>query len=73
MPKYIFNPLEAEFDAIEDRFGTEGIYLTDSNGVEWQVTVNTAGALVTTAVVPPAAGGELLYVFGLGIPITSAS
>ena len=32
--------------------GTNAIVLEDSAGVEWKLTVNTDGALVTTEVVP---------------------
>lgn len=48
MPKFTFNPITAELDAYVNNFGTEGIYLVDSDGKKWQLTVDTAGALITT-------------------------
>lgn len=50
MPKFTFNPLTGQLDAYENNFGTEGIYLVDSNGRKWQLTVDTAGALITTLI-----------------------
>lgn len=51
MPKFTFNPFTSNFDIFENNFGTEGIYLTDADGVQWQLTVDTAGVLVTTEVI----------------------
>lgn len=53
--KYVFNIFTGTLDVIEDHFGTGGIFLTDSDGNVWQVTVDTTGALVTTLIVPPVA------------------
>ena len=50
MPKFIFNPFTSNFDAYENNFGTTGIYLVDSDGVSWQLQVDTAGVLYTTVV-----------------------
>jgi hypothetical protein len=60
MPKFTFNPFTGNFDAYENNFGTEGIYLTDPDGVQWQLTVDTAGVLVTTAVAAAATNNLLL-------------
>lgn len=48
--KFVFNPFTANLDVIEDHFGLSGIFITDADGVEWQVTVDTSGNLVTTRV-----------------------
>ena len=50
MPKFTFNPFTSNFDAYENNFGTTGIYLVDSDGVSWQLQVDTAGVLYTTVV-----------------------
>ncbi|MHA2066812.1 MAG: hypothetical protein ACXABY_20775 [Candidatus Thorarchaeota archaeon] len=50
MPKFTFNPFTNNLDAYVNDFGTEGIYLIDSNGEKWQLTVDTAGALITTLI-----------------------
>jgi hypothetical protein len=50
MPKFTFNPFTSNFDVYENNFGTTGIYLIDSDGVSWQLQVDTAGVLYTTVV-----------------------
>lgn len=49
MTKFLFNPFTSNFDAYTNAFGETGIYLTDSDGVVWQLRVDTAGVLYTTA------------------------
>lgn len=51
MTKFLFNPFTSNFDAYTNAFGETGIYLTDSDGVKWQLQVDTAGVLYTTQVV----------------------
>lgn len=48
--RFVLNPFTANLDAIEDHFGVNGIFLTDTNGVVWQVRVDTSGNLITTRV-----------------------
>lgn len=48
MTKFLFNPFTSNFDAYTNAFGETGIYLTDSDGVKWQLQVDTAGVLYTT-------------------------
>lgn len=45
---YTFNPFTGQLDFWTNIFGQNGIVLTDSNGVQWRVTVDTTGHLVTT-------------------------
>lgn len=49
--------------------GTNKIILTDSNGVDWELTVNTSGTLVTTQVVTTDQGKP----YGLLLALTQPS
>lgn len=64
MTKFLFNPFTSNFDAYTNAFGETGIYLTDSDGVVWQLQVDTAGVLYTT--VYSASGVDGVYLSEAG-------
>ena len=41
-----------------------GMILTDANGLRWRLTVDTTGALTTTAIVEGTIGSPWLFLFG---------
>lgn len=73
-----FNPLPRPFDLSGGSYlplsgGTitgdvtypkTGMILTDANGLRWRLTVDTTGALTTTAIVEGTIGSPWLFLFG---------
>ena len=57
---YTFNPFTGNFDYFKTTFDIFGIILTDSNGAQWRLTVNTDGSLQTSIITSGTPIGLLL-------------
>lgn len=53
------SPMTGELDMADN-----AVILKDSNGIRWRTTINTDGALVTTAIAGVPVGSPWLFLFG---------